>query len=144
MKLDRALIAQLVPQAGVMCLLDGVTQWDAMSIACFASAPDSRHPLARAGALPAVAGCEYAAQATAVHGALVDPAAAPRAGMLAKLMDVILHKPHFAIGGGALDVGARLLSRMDAGCLYSFEVAEEGHSVVSGRLIVAFASPALT
>jgi predicted hotdog family 3-hydroxylacyl-ACP dehydratase len=139
---DRARIRQLVPQAGGMCLLDGVTQWDATSIVCCAAAPGPGHPLGREGALPAVVGCEYAAQAAAVHGALVDGAATPRAGMLAKLMDVNFHNPSFAQDEGALNVRAGLVSRLDAGCLYAFEVAQDGRPVVSGRLIVAFAPAA--
>jgi predicted hotdog family 3-hydroxylacyl-ACP dehydratase len=137
MTLDRALVAQLVPQAGDMCLLDGVTRWDATSIACFAAAPGPAHPLVRRNALPAVAGCEYAAQATAVHGALLD-GATPKAGMLVKLMDVDLRKPCFALTQGPLEVRAELASRTEAGCLYGFEVTQEGQAVVSGRLMVAF------
>jgi len=107
-----------------------------------AAAPGDGHPLLRDGALSAVAGCEYAAQAAAVHGALVDGAAAPKAGLLAKLMDVDLHASHFASEDGALAVRAIVVSRSDAGCLYEFDVAQDGVPVVSGRLIVAFASPA--
>jgi predicted hotdog family 3-hydroxylacyl-ACP dehydratase len=140
MTLTRGRIEQLVPQAGSMCLLDGVTQWDASSVACFAAAPGASHPLLRDGALPAVAGCEYAAQATAVHGALVDGADTPRAGMLAKLADIHLHAPCFAQDEGAVQVRAELVSRMDSGCLYAFDVAQQGRPIVSGRLIVAFAA----
>jgi hypothetical protein len=62
--------------------------------------------------------------------------------MLAKLMDVNFHNPCFAQGEGALNVRAALVSRLDAGCLYAFEVAQDGRPVVSGRLIVAFAPAA--
>lgn len=141
MNVDRARIAQLVPQAGSMCLLHEVTQWDASSITCSAAAAAAGHPLSREGALPAIAGCEYAAQATAVHGALVDGADSRRAGMLAKLMDVHLHRSSFAQDGIALNVRAELLGRIETGCLYAFEVAQDGQPVVSGRLIVALAAP---
>lgn len=144
MKVDRTRIEQLVPHAGAMCLLDGVMRWDASSIACSADAPRHGHPLLRGGVLPAVAGCEYAAQAAAVHGALLDAASAPRAGMLAKLMDVELHLTNFARDEGAIRVCATLVSRADAGCIYSFAVAQQEEPVVSGRLMVAFASPAST
>lgn len=142
MKLGHEQIRQLVPQAGSMCLLDGVTQWDASSIDCSAAAPGPGHPLLRDGALPAVAGCEYAAQAAAVHGTLVDAAVTPKAGMLAKLMDVSLRNGCFSQSEGVLNVRAELVSSMDAGCLYAFEVAQDGQPVVSGRLIVAFAPAA--
>lgn len=136
---DREAIVRMVPHAGSMCLLDAVTAWDAGHIDCSAAEPGLAHPLAREGCVPAVAACEYAAQATAVHGALLDDSHEPRAGMLAKLMDVRLHSPCFPAGDGVLAVRAELLSRTAAGCLYAFEVAGAGAMVASGRLMVAFA-----
>lgn len=136
---DRHAIERMVPHAGSMCLLDAVTAWDAGHIACSAAGPGATHPLARAGCVPAIAACEYAAQATAVHGALLDDSHEPRAGMLAKLMDVHLHSPWIPAGAGPLAVRAELLSRSAAGCLYAFDVAGAGAPVASGRLMVAFA-----
>ena len=124
--------------AGAMCLLDAVTQWDEARITCSSHEPGASHPLARGGVVPAIAAAEYAAQATAVHGALLDGAGQPRAGMLAKLMDVNLHSACFPPAGGAVTVSATLLSRSGGGCLYAFEVGSCS-PIVSGRLIVAFA-----
>lgn len=136
---DRARIEQLVPHAGAMCLLDAVTQWDDAQITCTSAAPAASHPLARDGMVPAIAAAEYAAQATAVHGALLEGAGQPRAGLLAKLMDVDLHHACFAPGAGPVTTDATLLSRSGGGCLYAFEVASPGLRIASGRLIVAFA-----
>lgn len=138
MIVDRACIERLVPHAGSMCLLDAVTHWEAGRIACSAPEPGAGHPLARDASVPAIAAAEYAAQATAVHGALLDQARGPRAGMLAKLMDVDLHCSSFPAGGGPLTVRAELLSRLSTGCLYSFEVAASSQAIARGRLIVAF------
>jgi predicted hotdog family 3-hydroxylacyl-ACP dehydratase len=135
--LNRADIERRVPHAGAMCLLDTVTQWDATSIVGQAAAPARDHPLARDGGVPAVAAVEYAAQATAVHGSLLDDAAAPRAGMLAKLSDVEL-APGFITG--ALDIRAELLSRVATGCMYSFSVHDAEICRARGRLLVAFAA----
>lgn len=139
---DRARIEQLVPHAGAMCLLDAVTQWGAGQIVCSSAEPGDSHPLARDGVVPAIAAAEYAAQATAVHGALLEATSQPRAGMLAKLMDVNLHSACFPPGGGAVTVNATLLSRLGGGCLYAFEVGSAGRPIASGRLIVAFATSA--
>jgi predicted hotdog family 3-hydroxylacyl-ACP dehydratase len=136
----RAQIEQLVPHAGAMCLLDAVTHWDAAHIACSSGAPGAGHPLARDGAVPAIAACEYAAQAVAVHGALLDGVHGARDGMLAKLTDVELHMPRFP--AEAVNVRAELLGRLATGCLYAFDVASGARPVASGRLIVAFATPA--
>lgn len=137
----RAQIEELVPHAGAMCLIDSVSAWDLERIACAALPAGAAHPLARDGVVPTIAACEYAAQAAAVHGALLDGAPAPRAGMLATITDVDLHAPHFAHAADAVQVRAQLLSRLATGCLYAFEVSEGAHAVASGRLIVAFASP---
>jgi predicted hotdog family 3-hydroxylacyl-ACP dehydratase len=59
-----------------MCLLDDVLTWDARRIRCRSAthrAPD--HPLRAQGRLGAACGIEYAAQAMAVHGALVAASA---------------------------------------------------------------------
>ena len=138
MILDRAGIECRVPQRGTMCLLDAVLAWDATHNRCTAPAPGPAHPLARGETVPAVAAVEYAAQAAAVHGALLDPALAPRAGMLAKLGEVHLYAERIAADGGALQVRAERLAHADTGCLYSFEVACGQGPIASGRLMVAF------
>jgi len=133
--LTRAQIASRIPHAGAMCLLDSVLSWDATSIVCSAEAPAADHALANADGVPAVAAVEYAAQAAAVHGALLDDSAAARAGMLAKLSHVEL--ANGAIDG-ALTVRAELLSRVATGCMYDFSVADTQACRARGRLLVAF------
>jgi predicted hotdog family 3-hydroxylacyl-ACP dehydratase len=137
-RLDRDFIERVVPQSGDMCLLDCVEAWDGSSILCSAAAPHSGHPLMRNGSLSGMAGCEFAAQAAAVHGALLDDAKAPRQGMLAKLMDVRFELPQFALAT-AVHARAEALGRTAAGCLYAFDVGQDGLCVVRGRLMVAFA-----
>lgn len=141
MTLDRTGIECLVPQRGTMCLLDAVMAWDATRIHCTAVAPGPKHPLAREHGVPAVVAIEYAAQATAVHGALLEAAATPRAGMLAKLSEVHLHTDWLWSDGVALDVRAERLGYSAAGCRYSFEVTCGQRSIADGRLMVAFISP---
>lgn len=136
----RTQIEQMVPHAGAMCLLEAVTHWDGEHIACTAAAPQAAHPLARDGAVPAIAAIEYAAQATAVHGALLDGATGARPGMLAKLTGVKLHAATFP-QAGPISVHAQMLSRMDQGGLYSFTVGCGGHDVATGQLLVAFGQP---
>ncbi|MDB5896802.1 MAG: 3-hydroxydecanoyl-[ACP] dehydratase [Ramlibacter sp.] len=137
MKIDRAGIERLVPHAGAMCLLDAVTEWSADSIACTSGWPGADHPLARNQRVPAIVATEYAAQATAVHGALLEDSGRARAGMLATLMDVQLAAASMPAQGDALSIRAHLLSRSPAGCMYSFEVAAAGAPIASGRLMVA-------
>lgn len=135
--LTRAQIQARIPHAGAMCLLDAVQRWDATMIVCCAPAPTAAHPLARRQGVPAIAAVEYAAQAAAVHGSLLD-SAAPRDGMLAKLADVELSAALFGEAGGPLTVRAELLSRVASGCMYKFEVSDLHACVARGRLLVAF------
>src|SRR2546430_8967757 len=77
MPLDRQWIEQHIPHKGRMCLLDEVLSWDAARIRCRSAthrSPDN--PLRLHGRLGAACGIEYAAQAMAVHGALVAASAA--------------------------------------------------------------------
>ena len=136
--LSRAQIEGRLPHTGTMCLLDSVQRWDATTIVCHAAAPTATHPLTRAQGVPAVAAVEYAAQAAAVHGSLLDATDSPRDGLLAKLTDVELPATLFDAGGGPLTVRAELLSRVDSGCLYAFEVSDHRSCVARGRLLVAF------
>ena len=136
--LNRAQIQGRVPHAGAMCLLDSVLSWDATTIVCQAAAPTPAHPLARARGVPAIAAVEYAAQAAAVHGSLLDDTAVPRTGMLAKLADVELSAAALGEAGGPLNVRAELLSRVESGCMYAFEVSDRYACVARGRLLVAF------
>jgi predicted hotdog family 3-hydroxylacyl-ACP dehydratase len=136
---DRARIERMVPHAGAMCLIDAVTQWDASHIECVCAGPTTAHPLARDGRLPAIAAAEYAAQATAVHGALLNDQQ-PRAGMLAKLAGVDVGVPCFPVGATVITVRADLVGRIDAGCLYAFQVSADSQPIARGRLMVAFAN----
>lgn len=139
---DRARIERLVPHAGAMCLLDAVAQWDDSGITCTCAGPTTAHPLAREGVVPAIAAAEYAAQAAAVHGGLLESAVSPRAGLLAKLVEVELHRPGFPAGGGAVRVRADMLSRSAGACLYAFHVEGTHQPIASGRLMVAFTEAA--
>ncbi|MES2942423.1 MAG: hypothetical protein V4772_06095 [Pseudomonadota bacterium] len=140
MNLNHADIERLLPHKGAMCFLDAVTDWDDENICCSATAPGTEHPLMRSGRVSAFVAIEYAAQATALHGALLDAASSPQAGMLATLRDVDLHRMWFPVSDDALTIHAKLLSRTAGGCSYSFKVASARQPIASGCLLVAFRS----
>jgi predicted hotdog family 3-hydroxylacyl-ACP dehydratase len=72
MRLDRAWIEGHIPHKGRMCLLEDVIGWDAERISCRSGTHRAAdHPLRAHGRLGIACGIEYAAQAMAVHGALV-------------------------------------------------------------------------
>jgi predicted hotdog family 3-hydroxylacyl-ACP dehydratase len=120
--LDRTAIAARIPHAGRMCLLDRVLHWDERGIRCTAvSHRDKDNPLLEAGRLPVWAGIEYAAQAAAVHGALVRPQATLRNGVLAAMRNVNACCERLDSIEGELMFEATLLHSDPAGGIYSFE-----------------------
>ena len=136
--LDRAAIAARIPHQGSMCLLDAVLAWDSGQIHCRASShrqPDN--PLRAAARLGAACGIEYAAQAMAVHGALLAPAGAPpRPGYLASVRSVQLAVDRLDDLAQDLDIVAERLSGDENNILYHFRVEHAGDLLLSGRAAV--------
>jgi predicted hotdog family 3-hydroxylacyl-ACP dehydratase len=135
----RAAIARLIPHQGAMCLLDAVLSCDEGAIRCEArSHRDAANPLRREGALPALAGVEYAAQAMALHGALT--AGAPQGpGFLAALSGVTLAAERLDTAEAPLLVTATALARESRGFIYGFEVAEGARRLLAGRATILLA-----
>ena len=136
--LDRVAIAARIPHQGSMCLLDAVLAWDSGQIHCRASShrqPDN--PLRAAERLGAACGIEYAAQAMAVHGALLAPAGAPpRPGYLASVRSVQLAVDRLDDLPQDLDIVAERLSGDEHNILYHFRVEHAGNLLLSGRAAV--------
>lgn len=153
--LNRDDIARRIPHQGGMCLLDTVTSWDDNHIRCQAgSHRAAEHPLRAHGRLGAACGVEYAAQAMAVHGALVAEAAAgsspadasstpPRAGYLASLRGVTLYVERLDTIAGALTVSAERITGDANTVLYSFTVRAGAQTLLSGRAVVVLDAAAL-
>jgi predicted hotdog family 3-hydroxylacyl-ACP dehydratase len=138
MSMDRHWIAARIPHQGTMCLLDRVDQWDARHVRCVAlghRAPDN--PLRAHGRLAAVCGIEYAAQAMAVHGALLaQQQPAPRAGFLVSVRGATLHVGRLDDITADLLVQATLFMSDGNHVLYDFSVQAEGRTLLEGRAAV--------
>jgi len=136
--LERAAIAARIPHQGTMCLLDAVVDWSATAISCRAiSHTDPHNPLRAEGRLGAAAGIEYAAQAMAVHGALIANAGErPRQGYLASVRGVQLHVARLDDLPGELGIQAECLSGDGTNILYRFSVSHAGHCLLEGRAAV--------
>jgi predicted hotdog family 3-hydroxylacyl-ACP dehydratase len=127
-----------------MCLLDSVEQWNAEKIVCHTQSHcDVRNPLREAGRIGAACGVEYAAQAMAIHGALLaglSDASRPRAGFLASMRDVQLHATRLDDAGDSLRIEAERVTGDGVTILYSFSVSSgdrDGERVLlSGRAAV--------
>ncbi len=124
--LDKAALAALIPHAGSMCLLDAVEEWTADWIRCTSTSHRAAtNPLRRDGQLASLHLVEYAAQAMAVHGALLAQGG-PQAGMLGVLRDIRLHVDRIDDLSEHLIVTAtRKLARAD-GLIYDFHIELHG------------------
>ena len=119
-----------------MCLLEAVDEWGAEGIVCRAvSHRDPENPLRVDGCLPAICGIEYAAQAMAVHGALVAPEN-PRAGVLASLRDVKVHAQRLDETRDDLSISANKLIAEGERMLYEFVVQAGATVLLTGRCAV--------
>ena len=137
MRLNRAEIANRIPHAGAMVLLECVIEADAEHIVCIANSHrDQHHPLAIGGRLSSVCGIEYAAQAMAVHGSFSTGAVRPRAGFLASVRGVTLAVARLDDIAAELRVEAYRLSGDDSRVLYEFRVSAAGRGLLSGRAAV--------
>ena len=132
----------LIPHRGTMSLLSEIVRFDEESITCRAvSHRDPAHPLREHGVLPALCAIEYAAQAMAVHGALVEPLS-PRTGMLAAVRDVTLNAERLDDVADDLTLTARRLIGGQRQILYEFVVQAGQKELLRGRAAVVLAPEA--
>lgn len=143
--LDHAWIAARIPHQGSMCLLDRVLDWSPEHIACAAiSHNDPANPLRAEDRLGAATGIEYAAQAMAVHGALLaGRSERPRQGYLTSVRSVSLHAERLDERAGELVIRADRLSGDGNSILYSFRVDHAGRCLLEGRAAVVLDAAAL-
>lgn len=137
-------IEKRIPHKGSMCLLERVITWDASQIHCEAINHGAiNNPLRAYGRLGASCGVEYAAQAMAVHGALIAEAElapgqqlAPQVGYLASVRGVSLHTDRLDHVEGALTIYAERTSGDASTIWYTFLVRAGALDLLSGRAVV--------
>jgi len=130
-------VAELVPHADGMLLLDRVLAHEATHTVCATSA--DRSPLfANAdGSVPSWVGIEYMAQCAAVHGELANRrrGEAPRPGLLLGARRIAIHRDAFA-KGDPLEVTAR--HHMGESGLVAFDCSirsvSSGETLIEGRV----------
>jgi len=145
----RAEIEKRIPHAGAMCLLEKVIHYDAAVIRCETTThQDLDNPLRNANGLPVSAALEYAAQAAAVHGNLLQAGSeVPRGGYLAVLTHVQwqpwLYKNglHTIAAPLCVDVRRDIETAGGIDCTFSIFAntgAADKDVIVSGSMVVAF------
>jgi predicted hotdog family 3-hydroxylacyl-ACP dehydratase len=136
-------IAKLIPHHGSMCLLSSVQQYDAQSIRCLANSHRlPTNPLRENGMLHAVCGVEYAAQAMAVHGALLlGPSdGPPRGGRLASVRAVEFSASRLDDMEADLDIRATQLMGDENSMVYEFTVTAAERILLKGKATVVLVS----
>ncbi|KFL55361.1 hotdog family protein [Burkholderia pyrrocinia] len=136
--LDHAWIAAHIPHGGTMCVLDTVDAWDAERIRCTATSHcDPHNPLRSHGRLASVCGIEYAAQAMAVHGALLGAhEERPRTGYLASVRNVDAFVDRLDTFDLPLTVDAERMSGDGRSVLYGFALRCGDRVLLTGRAAV--------
>ncbi|MFA6921231.1 MAG: hotdog family protein [Gallionella sp.] len=145
--LDHAWIARHIPHQGSMCLLDCVEEWDQQRIRCRAiSHRDAGNPLRSNNRLGAACAIEYAAQAMAVHGALLAPAdnTVARAGFLISVRGAQLYVARLDDIKADLTIEAACISRNENNILYQFSVSSAGRLLLEGRAAVVLDANLIT
>ena len=147
--LEHDAIERLIPHRGAMCLLARLEHCDARRIVCSAANHrDPLHPLRTRGGLMAPCAIEYAAQAMALHGALLGHAegGVARPGYLASVRAVALHVVRLddlpAATPDELRIEATRLAGDARQTLYAFSVSHRGAPLADGRAAI-FLDPAV-
>jgi predicted hotdog family 3-hydroxylacyl-ACP dehydratase len=138
---EQSEIATLIPHQGAMCLLDEILFWDDLHIRCStASHRNPRNPLRGPSGLLAVCGIEYAAQAIAVHGGLLQRKStsfqAPSSGYLANAKDVSWTADRLDDIASDLLVEAEQMISEGGRSIYAFNLSSEGRLLMQGRVAV--------
>ncbi|MBC8055478.1 MAG: hydroxymyristoyl-ACP dehydratase [Rhizobiales bacterium] len=148
--LTREGIAALIPHSGTMCLLARLDAWDMQRIVCAATNHrDADHPLRTRRGLLAPAAIEYAAQAMALHGALISQATGVPAtpGYLASARGVRLQVlrlddlPSPIAAADELRIEATRQAGDARQILYAFTVHHADRLLAEGRAAVVLNTP---
>jgi predicted hotdog family 3-hydroxylacyl-ACP dehydratase len=132
-------IDDLLPQQGIMRLLDGVTSWTGEEIVAHAHCDAAAWYAQDDGSMPAWLGIELMAQAIAAHVNLLSraPDRPPRRGVLLGTRGYRSDPDRF-IGGAALTVRAKVVFRDDSG-LGGYDCAiEQGTDTIAQATIKVF------
>lgn len=129
-----------------MCLLDRVQAWDQENITCIASSHRATdNPLRAHDQLGIACGIEYAAQAMAVHGALLAPADStrPKVGYLVSVRGVNMHVARLDDIQTDLLITASCIMASESNMLYQFSVSGDDKLLLEGRAAVVLNADSL-
>ena len=139
--LGRDWIVAHIPHQDAMCLIDEVLSWSTERIACRAASHRlDTNPLRREGRLGASCAIEYAAQAMAIHGALLgNEEQKARPGVLVSVRGVEFSVDRVDDVAEDLEIEAEQMVAEKERVLYQFTVRAGVKTLCSGRATVVLA-----
>ncbi len=135
MLVTREKLATLIPHAGSMLMIDGVTAFDEVHLCCVSAChrtPDN--PLRRDGRLSAHHGIEFAAQAAAIHGGLLDRDGKAPLRALAAVRQARFFTPWLDDLDADLLIKATLIMLDEKAAVYHGRLAHEETEIATMRL----------
>ncbi len=138
-QINKQWIEAHIPHQGNMCLLDDVMSWSEQGITCRATSHLlESNPLRSNGRLSTACGIEYAAQAMAVHGALLasNKQSRPRAGFLVSVRGAKIYYQYLDSLKQALTINVECINKSDDNLLYAFKVQAKSTLLLEGRAAV--------
>ncbi len=134
--MNRSEITRVLPHDGSMVLLDRIDSWSEREIVCATrSHLDPDNPLRRRGRLPVICGVEYAAQAMALHGALIAGSKS-RPGVLASVRKASWSTDQLDDSAGELAVRAEVLMAGEDRSMYAFCLKSGDRDLLAGEAAV--------
>ena len=134
MHLDRSELAALLPHNDEMVLIDRVLTWSEKELVCETRRHlDPLFPLSEGHLVPASAGIELAAQAMAIHVAVVRDDG-PKQGLLTHVKNVTIGMPSLNSTLDPLTIAVNAGRVGTRGCTYSFEIRSGGTVCLDGRV----------
>ncbi len=139
--MDRAAIAGLIPHGEAMCMLDGLTHWDADRIECCSERHRAAdNPLREQGLLHSACLVEFCAQAAALHGALSQqegPGSRAPLFYLGAVKRLQLHRQYLDESLPTLQLSAQCAVRSATGSIYQISAAAGSTLLLQGRVVLA-------
>lgn len=135
--LTREAIAQCIPHAGSMVLLDAVQGWDASAIDCLSYQHRAQdNPLREQGALSCIALVEFAAQAAALHASLNGEGINGQGTAFIGAIKALNLYRETVPEVEALGVSARMVLNESSGAIYQLRVAAAGELLMDARIVL--------
>jgi predicted hotdog family 3-hydroxylacyl-ACP dehydratase len=130
-------IAALIPHGRGMSMISEIVAWDANTIQCRSDRlTQEENPLCEKGELTAIVLIEYAAQAAAVHGALLNSALGEdRPAYIGAIKNIDLFDQQI-VANRPLEIYADCLLNNGAGAIYEVVVQQE-QPLLRGKLILS-------